>query len=207
MMDTRTAANRTHQLIGIRDRCLRKLGLARTAATAAKLAHEDTEKAHALIQKVAVSTQEALQVQISEIGSMAMQAVFHDPYKLHIAFEPKRGRSEAQITFERDGNQVDPMGESGGGTVDLASFALRVTFLSLERGTMPVLILDEPLKNLSKELHPLAGEFITEISHRLGIQMIIITHELGLAELADRVFVVEKDGRKSRVTQMKRVTK
>jgi ABC-type lipoprotein export system ATPase subunit len=54
--------------------------------------------------------------------------------------------------------------------------------------TRPVIILDEPLRFLSVDLQERASIMIKEISKKLGLQFIIITHEQTLASYADRVF-------------------
>jgi hypothetical protein len=43
---------------------------------------------------------------------------------------------------------------------------------------------------------------LREVSHELGLQLIIITHEDSLIEIADRAWNVEHDGRESHVNQI-----
>ena len=62
------------------------------------------EKAQIIIQEVAFLTQEQLEFQISELVSMAMAAVFPEPYKLKLEFVVKRDRTQAELWFERDGD-------------------------------------------------------------------------------------------------------
>jgi DNA repair exonuclease SbcCD ATPase subunit len=52
------------------------------------------------------------------------------------------------------------------------------------------IILDEPLKNLSADLQEKGSAMLKEISKRLNIQFIIVTHEETLTAYADRVFKV-----------------
>ena len=73
--------------------------------------------------------------------------------------------------------------------VDVAAFALRVASWSMERPrSRPVLIMDEPLRFLSTDHQEKASVMIKEISQKLGIQFIIVTHETILASYADKVF-------------------
>jgi DNA repair exonuclease SbcCD ATPase subunit len=52
--------------------------------------------------------------------------------------------------------------------------------------------LDEPFKNLSKDLQSKAGEILKLLSQKLGIQIIMITHEQELMEIADKTFEIQK---------------
>ena len=61
--------------------------------------------------------------------------------------------------------------------------------------------MDEPLKFLSKDLQSRAAEMLQDLSHRLKLQFIIVTHEEQLVEGADRVFRVTKTGQYSKVEQ------
>ena len=148
--------------------------------------------AQAIVQCVAQATQEKLRYHISKLVSLALEAVFDDPYQLNLDFVLKRNRSEAELTFSRDdGDKVHPMSASGGGAVDVAAFALRVSLWNLERPrSRNVIVLDEPFRFLSSDLQPKASEMLKQISSKLGIQFIVITHEEELLDCADRVFHV-----------------
>jgi len=66
---------------------------------------------------------------------------------------------------------------------------LRVASWSMQRPkSQATLILDEPLRFLSADHQEQASVMIKEISQKLGIQFIIITHEPILASYADKVF-------------------
>lgn len=161
------------------------------------------EQARVIIQMVATETQKELEFHISELGTAALSTVFHqDPYSVQLAFVPKRGRTEAEITFARHGSSVEPISCSGGGAVDVAAFALRVSLWSLARPrTNNTLILDEPFRNLSRDLAEQASALLKEISSNLGLQLIVVSHDPALIAKADRVFVVERKGAVSKVTQ------
>ena len=163
---------------------------------------DDLTETASLIQQVALETQRELEFHISSVTTLALSAVFPDPYELQVHFLPKRGKSEASLVFHRDGVEIDPMSAAGGGTVDLAAFSLRVSMLTLRKGIRRVIVLDEPFRFLSKDLHPRAGKVIADISHRMGIQFLIVTHEAAIAESADRMFsVTMKDGKSCVVAQ------
>lgn len=148
-------------------------------------------EARELLAIVALETQEQLRYHISEIVTLAMDAVLDEPYALEVDFVPKRGKTECELWFVRDGERIKPMDASGGGAVDVAAFALRVAIWSLRaQRTRAVIILDEPFRFLSSNLQPRAGGMLKELSTRLGIQFIMVTHSEALAESADKILQV-----------------
>ena len=154
------------------------------------------EKALEIIKEVGQKTQETLQYHISDITSLALDAVFDDPYKLVVKFVERRDKIECDLFFERNGHELDPLDSSGGGTVDVGAFSLRIASWSLQNPrSRNVIVLDEPMRFVSKNLQNRASQMIKELSVKLGIQFIIVTHEEALANEADKVFKVKiKDG-------------
>jgi len=147
------------------------------------------EQAREVIREVGIKTQSQLSFHISDITSLALDAVFADPYALVAEFVQRRNKTECDLYFERDGNRVDPLSASGGGAVDVAAFALRVASWSMQRPkSRSTLVLDEPLRFLSADHQEKASVMIKELSKKLGIQFIIITHEPILASYADKIF-------------------
>jgi len=154
---------------------------------------KDTEEAQAIIQRVAQRTQEELEYQISEICSLAMAAVFDDPYELKVKFVIRRGKTECDILFRRRGNTIDPMDASGGGAVDIGSFSLRVSMWCISHHTTsPIFLIDEPFRFLSKVYIAKAGEMLTDVSKKLGIQIIMVSHREQLIESANNVIMIDK---------------
>ena len=138
-----------------------------------------------------MQTQQELQYHISDITSLALEAVFNDPYALQVEFIQRHNKTECDLYFVRNGEKVDPLSASGGGAVDVAAFALRIASWSMTKPrTRNVIILDEPLRFLSANLQERASSMIKELSDKLGIQFIVVTHEPILANYADRTFNV-----------------
>lgn len=147
-----------------------------------------------LIQTGAKLTQEKLEYRISEICTLALSSIFPEPYSLIVDFVTKRGKTEADINFELNGNKVNPMTASGGGAAVVASFALRIALWNLQRPkSRPIIILDEPFKFINgEEYQNKASRLLVEISSRLGIQFIIVSQDKNLAEAAHKIFEVKK---------------
>jgi DNA repair exonuclease SbcCD ATPase subunit len=149
------------------------------------------EQAKEIIRTVGQKTQEQIQFHIEDIVSMALDAVFDNPYKFSVEFIQRRNKTECDLYFVRDGNKVDPLTASGVGAVDVAAFALRIASWSMSTPhSRNTIILDEPFRFLSKNYQEQASLMLNEISQKLGIQMIIISHEEALTENVDAIFQV-----------------
>ena len=147
------------------------------------------EQALIVVREVGLQTQSQLQFHISDITSLALEAIFNDPYKLEAEFVERRNKTECDLYFTRNGERINPIDASGGGTVDVASFALRIASWSMQNPkSRNTIILDEPLKFLSADMQEKASQMLKEISTKLGIQFIIVTHESTLTPFADKIF-------------------
>lgn len=152
-------------------------------------------KARDFIQEVAKSIQEKVHTQIAEVVTRGLRTVFDDPYTFKIIFEKKRGKTEARLVFEKDGKEIDPISASAGGAVDVASFCLRVACIMLSHNEVkPVLILDEPFKNISEKYLPEIPTLLEYLRKKLKIQIIMITH---IEELRmGKVIIIQQKRRK-----------
>lgn len=164
---------RLHKLALAQSRCK----VERACLYSLQFKQEQIQTAVKLSQEVAEAVQREAHSQIADVVSRSLEAVFDEPYTFQINFEQRRGRTEASLTFERDGLIVDPMTASGGGICDLGSFALRLSCLLLSKPPLrKLIVLDEPLKFLSVEFRPRARMLIESLSKELGVQFLIITH-------------------------------
>lgn len=134
------------------------------------------EEAQCVIQDAAQIIQQEAHRMVSGVVSRCLESVFDEPYEFCIEFEKKRGKTEAVLTFVRDGVKLnDPINQSGGGPIDVAAFALRLASMMLMRPPMRrVLILDEPFKNIrGKEYRRRVRNMLESLSEEMGVQFII----------------------------------
>lgn len=153
------------------------------------------EEAQIFLQTVAQSTQEKLKFQIEDIVNIALETVFPDEYEFKIEFNVSRGKTDAELVFldKRTGQTIDPMDAAGGGVVDLTCFALRIASWALEKTCDNVLILDEPMKFVSRDLIFNVCEIMQRLSKKLNLQIILVTHIPEFVNIADKVFEIKKD--------------
>jgi DNA repair exonuclease SbcCD ATPase subunit len=143
--------------------------------------HEDAlfnaEEAATVIHNVSKAMQEQAHTQIAKVVSRCLSMVFEDPYEFNIIFEQKRGRTEARLVFSRNGVDVDPLGAAGGGVVDVAAFALRLSCLLLARPQRRrLVILDEPFKFVSEEYREQIRLMLEGLADELDMQFVMVTH-------------------------------
>jgi DNA repair exonuclease SbcCD ATPase subunit len=196
MQELDTIHSALQRKAGRRDQLTSELATTSTRLETLAQEQEDISRSLEIIQQVAKLTQSELEVHISELVTLALEAVFPNPYKMVLKFETRRNRSEADLLLQdENGNLLNPMDAVGGGVVDVAAFALRIALWSLKRPRpQAVMVMDEPFRFLSADLQGKASLTLKEISSRLGIQFVIVTHEENL-HAADKVFLVGiKDG-------------
>jgi len=152
---------------------------------------ESLLKARAFVQKVAEDTQKRIEFQISNLVSTALAAVFPDPYEFKLRFVQRRNKMECDLVFVKNGYETDDILNSGGGGVtDVVSLALRISLWSLKK-SRPTFILDEAGKFISREYQEKVSTLLKELSEKLHIQFILVSHIPEIQEAADKVFICE----------------
>ena len=160
------------------DHARRTVGEEAERLEAARDLEKACREAQVVIQALAAEVQRRAHERVAALVSRCLAAVFDDPYTFHIHFDRKRGRTEARMVFQRGGLEVDPVTAAGGGVVDVAAFALRLSCLMLARPRVrPLLVLDEPFKMLSAGYVPRVAELQEALAKELGIQIIQVTHQ------------------------------
>jgi len=185
------------ELEGKRKHIAQGLDVKKTLFSSLETRYDRILKGREVIQVVATMTQKNLEKRVSSLVSMALDVVFpDDPYGFELEFVPRRNKTECDVWFTKRGKKMHPMGTSGGGPKDVASFAARLAFWSLDRknNPRPVIIVDEPFKFLhSPAYQENCSNMINELSKDLGIQMILVTDQEDIS--GDRVFEVQGDGK------------
>ena len=158
------------------------------------------EKALEIVKQVGLTMQKQLEYHLSEQVSLAMEAIFDEPYKLKVNFIEKRGKTEVELLFVKRDLEFPPIGSAGGGAIDIASLALRIAYWSMRQDTKvrPLLLLDEPFSRLKGEdANKRALAIVQEISQKLGLQIITVSDERmpreDIISNADKVFHVSQN--------------
>lgn len=139
---------------------------------------EHLQQALSTLQAVAEAVQQSAHEQVADIVTRCLRAVFDDfTYEFRIRFEQKRGKTEALLLLVKDGVEYDPVDSCGGGVLDVAAFALRLSCLVLSRPERrKLLVLDEPFRHLSSAYRPAAARVLELLSRELSVQLVMVTH-------------------------------
>jgi len=150
------------------------------------------EKVRFVFQEAGTKTQQRIENHISQIVSTALASIWDDPYEFELEFVIKRGKTEADLWFVRNDSRLSPMDTAGGGAIDVASMALRIAAWSINKNTRPVIILDEPFKNLSENLQDRAADMLRMLSEKLDLQIIMVSHITKLVKDSDKIVKVNR---------------
>lgn len=141
--------------------------------------HADAVAAQHVLQSVAQAVQQSAHEQITKVVGRCLETVFgENAYGFEVEFVRKRGKTEARMWFVRGVKRLHPTSAAGGGVVDVAAFALRLACLLLATPRRrKLLVLDEPLKMVSRNYAPKIRELLLTLSRELKVQTVMVTHD------------------------------
>jgi len=158
-----------------------------------------TLEAREIVQQTVQETVSNLEVHLSSLGTMALSSVSDQWPEFSAEVRIGRNTMELHLMFKEFGVLQKPKDSSGFGPCDVADYAMQVGFWCLDKNR-PVLVLDEPFRNVSPDLQHKVSQMITKINEEIKIQHIMISHAKNINTAADRTFLVEKRGKKSYLT-------
>lgn len=148
----------------------------------------ELEKAKALVIEIARQAKEEIKKYIENIVTNAIQIVYGKEFTFEMHIEQKRDQEEIYFYLRTiDGTLLEPRKDTvAGGVLDIISVGLKVAVLSL-LSAEPILFLDEPLKNLGKYSY-IGAQILKELSYEFAIQILLITHDDALMEIANKIY-------------------
>ncbi len=160
-----------------------------------------------LLTKAGDFAREQLKMMIEETVSSGLQAVFcTDDIRFKVDMRTLSGKPAARwVVVTQHGETViesEPEDAKGGGVTDVVSLALRCALLELSRPKPggPV-VLDEAGKHVSKEYVSNIADFLKKYAEQTGRQILYITHQSALADVADVSYQVKQENGLSEVTK------
>ena len=148
-------------------------------------------KSQTILQEVAKEVQSQLAIKIDSIVNLGLATCFGNEYTFELKYISARGKTEVDFQLLSNGKPIDPMGQCGGGLVDLLCFCLRVAVYNISK-TNNVIVFDEPFRFISKGLREKTAELLHTLSERLGLQFIEVTHIEEFMEQSDQKLIVKK---------------
>lgn len=154
------------------------------------------EQVRILLQKVSEYAREQSRRQIESLVTNCLQYIFDSNIEFKIEINEVRGRPEAEFYVVSNINgeiiKTKPQEARGGGVVDIISLAIRIAML--ESSNLDIkgpIILDEPAKHVSDEYIVQVAEFLKQVSSMFDRQIIMVTHNKHLSEIADKWYKIE----------------
>jgi DNA repair exonuclease SbcCD ATPase subunit len=161
-------------------------------------------QARDVMNAVMLVTQEQVKDIIEDIVTLCLQSVYGSNYGFRLSQKILRNKSEISPIILKDGVEFEPRDEVGGGVIDVASLGLRLAIWSLTKPkTASVFVLDEPFKFLhGAEYSTKAGEMVRELADMLQLQIILVSAEDSMIDIADKSFVVRQKKSISKVEEV-----
>lgn len=165
------------------------------------------KKASSLLQQCSIQLRESMVGSIEETVTWAVKNFLDGDWSFKTHFAQKRSQWECTFQLiDPRGNENDLKYGSGRGMSDVVAFSLFVMFSALfnKNSRLPI-VLDEPIPYLGTEVEKTAERavaFLKNITERLNMQIIMITHQTPLVEAGDRAYYFEDISNTSKVTDI-----
>jgi len=133
---------------------------------------------------------------IESLVSEGLSAVFEEEihFKITVTTRSKQVNLDFSL-LNSDGTETDLVDARGGGLVSLCGILLRLIMTRLmSEKIRQVVIMDEPLGMLSTEYQQGAGELLHKLADKLNMQIIMVTHNLEVVGLADKMYELKRNG-------------
>lgn len=152
-----------------------------------------------LLVDTSLLIQENTTKRVTKLVTDLYQYVFQNDDEFVIQTDTKRKTPVARFLLKthKGGQEVllDPTEADGGGKLDVIALGLRLAALLMYKPALNrILILDEPLRFISssttsdKPYRYRAVQFLKKMAEQYGIQIIAVTHDSELVDLADARF-------------------
>lgn len=196
--DIRTASQALASRAGQKELLEKQLNDAESRLSIAQHQLGQFDKVQILLQETSEFARKQSKGRIEEIVNSALAVVFGEPYDFQIRLDVRAGQPVADYYLQRGEvvTQLKPPDyDNGGGIIDVICLALKVAIGELS-GIKGPLLFDEIGKHVSQEYAPNVAYFLKEYSDKFRRQIILVTHNVHLAEAGDvAIAVSERDGK------------
>lgn len=149
-----------------------------------------TQETVQLLTALADQRRDYMKSKVEDLVTFGISAVFGIPYQFFFEVDENRGLRSMTPKVSLNGEVMDIVNAHGGGLVVVIGFLLRVVTLALLGNKYKVMLLDETFSHVSEVyLEPLSM-LIKTVTSRLGIQIILVSHQEILTAAADKVYEV-----------------
>jgi hypothetical protein len=183
---------------GRRDACVRRLADAEKEVLRLVVEEDVLDRVcnlfRILIDREVVDNAQTAERLLSE----GLRTIFDDlNLSVRTEVDVQRGKVSVDLyTVQTQPNGVTTEAAStdafGGSVSVVQSILLRVVVV-MRRGLRPLLLLDESLAAVAEQYVPRVGLFLSELATRMGLDILVVTHNTTLVEAADKAYRIRKD--------------
>jgi len=159
------------------------------------------------VEGVASNERIAVKERVEKLITSCLHEVYDDSYSVEFEYGVKGNRTSVEIYIVRkckDGLVVRRgIDGIGGGVADTVSLPLKLIVLMNDSEFDKVLVTDEPGKHLDTTRIVKFAKFVQEISHKLGVQIVMSSHWGVMSDYCDSLHRVELEDSVSNVTREK----
>lgn len=189
------------RISGAREGIQDTLAQAQAALVLAESEVELLDQVTTMLQGLEAAWQKNFQTSVAKVISRGLTLVFEEPMELKIVTSIKRDVTVAEFKIVQgegdDQIESDILGAKGGTVIALVNVLVRALLVLSARPTLRrILILDEPFGLADDTYIPAFGTLLRELCDRLGFQIIIVSHEHALIDVADYAYEAHKTPKK-----------
>jgi DNA repair ATPase RecN len=188
-------SNTLHEKLGVKTTLEKQL---KESCNRVQQINQETElltKVSLFLQTLSDITRQQIVDKISVIVTDALQKVKDSNLEFKMLISTERNQSDVKFVVKNKLNEqeYDILTSYGGSIADIITFPLRVSLLMKWDTTLSkILILDESFKFVSKQDQPILAEFVQQLSEKLNLQIILVTHSSELTAKGHKIFKVDQ---------------
>lgn len=162
---------------------------------------QDLNQVTVLLTAAAITARDNAKGHFEKIITDALQFVTQNPdYKFVIQEKNSKTKASYEFFIESTVNGIKclqkPEDANGGGFVDIISVAAKYAYLEIfsdPKIQSATMLCDEPGKMISADMSVKFAEYLKFLGNHYGRQIIMVTHNENIANVADKTFSVTKD--------------
>jgi DNA repair ATPase RecN len=162
-------------------------------------------KVSLFLQTLSDTTRQQIIDKISDIVTDALQKVKDPNLEFKMLLSTERNQTDVKFVVKnkQTEQEYDILTSYGGSIADIVTLPLRVALLlKWDPQLSRILVLDESFKFVSKQDQPELGQFVKQLTEKLNLQTILVTHSSELSGSAHKVFKVENNNTTSFVEEV-----
>lgn len=150
------------------------------------------QKVRVAMESIESSIRGSFTKQISDLISYGLSLVFEKSLEFKITYSTRANAPVVDFSLKHEHGETDILSGEGGGYVNVISFLLRLILLVYSRPVLrKVIFLDESFSMVSANYLPNVANLLKELSAKLNISFVFISHESSFLDIADHIYHVE----------------